>query len=410
MSYSGTALLAFLVHIIINYHVITNTHYMHDQPAAKAYRELIVSMMAFYTFDALWGILYDAKILPLVFFDTTLYFVAMAATVFFWTRFVIRYLNEKNRFISFISAMGWVLTLFFAAVLILNLFVPVMFWFDEEGAYRAGNLRYLALSIQVILFLSTSVYVLKTIKTRAESRAKLHYAAIGAFGIVMSVMVVLQVLFPLLPLYTAGCLLGSCMLHTFIIFVMMDDQRLELEETLRREKQQAQELGSARQMAYTDSLTGVKSTHAYIEVVKQVDERIAKGEIQEFGVIVFDLNGLKKVNDTQGHEAGDLYIQEASQMICENYKHSPVFRVGGDEFVAFLEREDYHNRESLLAAFETKAEENLRKGKVVVANGMAEFRPGQDNSYRRVFERADHRMYDRKAVLKSMENKSGIAR
>jgi hypothetical protein len=41
---------------------------------------------------------------------------------------------------------------------------------------------------------------------------------------------------------------------------------------------------------------------------------------------------------------------------------------------------------------------------------MAEFRPGQDNSYRRVFERADHRMYDRKAVLKSMENKSGIAR
>ncbi len=67
MSYSGTALLAFLVHIIINYRVITNTHYMHDQPAAKAYRELIVSMMAFYTFDALWGILYDAKILPLVF-------------------------------------------------------------------------------------------------------------------------------------------------------------------------------------------------------------------------------------------------------------------------------------------------------------------------------------------------------
>ena len=163
-------------------------------------------------------------------------------------------------------------------------------------------------------------------------------------------------------------------------------------------------------MAYTDSLTGVKSTHAYIEVVKEVDERIAKGEIQEFGVIVFDLNGLKKVNDTQGHEAGDLYIQEASQMICENYKHSPVFRVGGDEFVAFLEREDYHNRESLLAAFETKAEDNLRKGKAVVANGMAEFRPGQDNSYRRVFERADHRMYDRKAVLKSMENKSGIAR
>lgn len=117
---------------------------------------------------------------------------------------------------------------------------------------------------------------------------------------------------------------------------------------------------------------------------------------------VFDLNGLKEVNDTKGHDAGDRYIQVGCRMICQHFKHSPVFRIGGDEFVAFLEGEDYRNRKVILAAFETQMDENMRLGEPVVASGMAVFRRGQDNSYRRVFERADQRMYDRKGVLKAM--------
>ena len=155
-------------------------------------------------------------------------------------------------------------------------------------------------------------------------------------------------------------------------------------------------------MAYTDSLTGVKNTHAYVEKEKLVDERIAEREIDEFGVVVFDLNDLKKVNDTKGHEAGDDYIRKACHCICVTFKHSPVYRVGGDEFVAFLEGEDYQNRKKLLAAFETQIEENLHRGEFVIASGLAVFRPGYDNSYRRVFERADQRMYDRKGSLKAM--------
>lgn len=84
------------------------------------------------------------------------------------------------------------------------------------------------------------------------------------------------------------------------------------------------------------------------------------------------------------------------------FKHSPVFRIGGDEFVAFLEGNDYRNRKELMAEFETQIEENLHSGGVVVASGLAVFRPGYDNSYRRVFERADQRMYDRKGSLKAM--------
>ena len=402
MYYSSVALLALLVHVIIHFDVIINRHYRRETPAAKSYRALILCMMAFYVFDAFWGILYDARLIQAVAFDTMLYFIAMAASVFYSTRYVIRYLKEKNLFLTLVSGTGWLLMGLIGIFLILNLFMPLMFWFDEEGAYHAGNLRYLILAIQVLLFLSMAVYVLTTIR-KSDTKVKLHHAAIGAYGITMAVMVILQVVFPLLPLYSVGCLLGTCILHTFVLGDMKDDRRIELEEMLRREEQQKRELGSAKHMAYTDSLTGVKNKHAYVEMEKQVDQRIADGDIKEFGVIVFDLNGLKNVNDTKGHEAGDEYIRDACLLICRQFKHSPVFRIGGDEFVAYLEGDDYKNRKILLAAFETQIEENQHAGKAVIASGLAVFRPGRDNSYRRVFERADQRMYDRKGVLKAME-------
>lgn len=403
MTYSSTGLLALLIHIIIHFNVIRNTYYGKEEPNGKAYRGLILSTMTFYICDALWGVLYDAHLIQAVAFDTMLYFCCMAATVFFWIRFVICYLmgNENNKFLTFLSLTGWVLIGFFVVALLLNLFFPLMFWFDSNGVYHAGKLRYLLLAVQVFLFMSTAVYAILSVKG-TDAKTKLHCVAIGAFGIIASIIIVIQVLFPLQPFYAVGLLLGTCILHTFVIQDMEMQRRFELNEIRIKERLQEEELGAAKHMAYTDSLTGVKNTHAYVEKEKQVDNRIAEREINEFGVIVFDLNDLKKINDTKGHEAGDDYIREACHIICVTFKHSPVFRIGGDEFVAFLEGDDYSNRKELLSAFETQIEKNLQHGDVVIASGLAVFRPGYDNSYRRVFERADQRMYDRKGSLKAM--------
>ena len=401
MSYSTTGLLALLVHVIVNYDVIRNAHYRKGTPAADAYRGLILAVLVFYLTDILWGIFYDARLVVLTTADTVLYFVAMAATVFMWTRYVFLYLKLNGKLMQFLSIAGWMFLILFSLVLFLNIFAPLMFWFDPAGNYHAGMMRYILLGLQVLLFLSTAVYVFVASR-KAEKSVKRHYKAIGSFGLTMTVMVVLQVFFSLLPLYSMGCLLSVCILHTFVVGDMKEDRRMELEEMLAREQRQKLELGSARHLAYTDSLTGVKNTHAYVETEKLLDERIAAGSIREFGVVVFDMNGLKQVNDTLGHEAGDRYIQEACRMICRQFQHSPVYRIGGDEFVALLEGEDYRNRKILVSAFETHVEMNMRSGKAVVASGLAIFRPGQDNSYRRVFERADQRMYDRKGALKAM--------
>ena len=401
MSYSTTGLLALLVHVIVNYDVIRNAHYRKGTPAADAYRGLILAVLVFYLTDILWGIFYDARLVVLTTADTVLYFVAMAATVFMWTRYGFHFLKLNGKLMQFLSIAGWMFLILFSLVLFLNIFAPLMFWFDPAGNYHAGMMRYILLGLQVLLFLSTAVYVFVASR-KAEKSVKRHYKAIGSFGLTMTVMVVLQVFFSLLPLYSMGCLLSVCILHTFVVGDMKEDRRMELEEMLAREQRQKLELGSARHLAYTDSLTGVKNTHAYVETEKLLDERIAAGSIREFGVVVFDMNGLKQVNDTLGHEAGDRYIQEACRMICRQFQHSPVYRIGGDEFVALLEGEDYRNRKILVSAFETHVEMNMRSGKAVVASGLAIFRPGQDNSYRRVFERADQRMYDRKGALKAM--------
>ena len=161
-----------------------------------------------------------------------------------------------------------------------------------------------------------------------------------------------------------------------------------------------EELGAARALANRDALTGVKSKHAYVESEALINERLAAGTQEPFAVAVCDLNGLKTVNDTLGHAAGDRYILDASRIICNTFKHSPVFRIGGDEFVAILRGQDYECRAQLMEAMEALDRENKDTGAVVIACGLSEFVAGQDVCVADVFKRADERMYRNKAALK----------
>lgn len=197
------------------------------------------------------------------------------------------------------------------------------------------------------------------------------------------------------------CIVIAFAFHSSQMEGVKNEYRKKLQETLEREQEQEQELGSARYLAYTDPLTGVKSKHAYLEAVDKIEKEILDGSRKDFGVIVCDLNGLKTINDTLGHEAGDSYIKAGCELICREFCHSPVFRIGGDEFVVLLEGSDYIIRHDLLAEIDNSVEANLEKGEVVVSTGMDVYVPGEDSCYSAVFERADKKMYERKRFLKS---------
>lgn len=169
----------------------------------------------------------------------------------------------------------------------------------------------------------------------------------------------------------------------------------------RREEESVRELGEVKSVAYKDALTGVKSKHAFAEWEDKLDMEISNNVLDKFAVVVFDVNGLKQVNDTQGHKAGDAYIRSACMLVCDVFKHSPVFRIGGDEFVAILQGDDYANRQELLATFDRTVEGNIGTSGPVVSAGIADFVAGQDVQAHAVFERADAQMYERKRELKS---------
>ena len=131
--------------------------------------------------------------------------------------------------------------------------------------------------------------------------------------------------------------------------------------------------------------------------------RVLNGVNQNFDVRLYMANcAVCLIIDTQGHDAGDKYIKSACSMICSQFKHSPVYRIGGDEFVAFHEGEDYLKREVLLMDFNHRIEENQKLGRVVVSCGFDIFDSDKHATFISVFERADKKMYDRKRALKEM--------
>ena len=166
------------------------------------------------------------------------------------------------------------------------------------------------------------------------------------------------------------------------------------------ERRRDRALALAQQQINRDALTGVKSKHAFIEAEKNWNALLQQHKAEPFAVVWCDLNGLKTVNDTRGHQAGDEYIREACHVICNVFKHSPVYRVGGDEFVAVLTGADYENRASLLQGFSSANEEHVRSDGVSIACGMSELRRESDRCFGDVVERADAAMYEDKKRLK----------
>lgn len=101
------------------------------------------------------------------------------------------------------------------------------------------------------------------------------------------------------------------------------------------------------EQAYKDSLTGVRNKTAYDDFITKIEENVKAGRIKEYAISVFDANGLKAINDTYGHDIGNMLIINSYKMISEVFEKSLVFRINGDEFAAIMKDDDYKNRYEL---------------------------------------------------------------
>ena len=175
-----------------------------------------------------------------------------------------------------------------------------------------------------------------------------------------------------------------------------------INEEVKKEKEHLRALNTEKELARRDELTGTRNKTAYTELEKSLQSSIDNGvDYLPFAIAVCDLNDLKKINDSKGHKAGDDYIRSSAKLLCRIFDHSPVFRIGGDEFVVFLKGEDYTARNRLMEQLHSTVLSNLeRHDGPVVASGIAEYKPESDTSVTDIFDRADHLMYEDKRELK----------
>ncbi len=196
--------------------------------------------------------------------------------------------------------------------------------------------------------------------------------------------------------------------YDFTLNYLEDDELGMLTRTFRTLAENTKDqISTLNKQVYVDALTSVRNKGAYADYIQKLQDQIDSptGPLA-FGVGVFDCDNLKMINDTYGHDKGDEYLKATSRLICSVFQHSPVFRIGGDEFAVILQNEDLQNRAALIDLFEKKRKEACDAGssrweQVHVAFGLAVYDPETDPAVIDVARRADQRMYENKRKRKA---------
>lgn len=166
------------------------------------------------------------------------------------------------------------------------------------------------------------------------------------------------------------------------------------------------------QLAYIDGLTGIGNRTAFQEHLSELEEK--KNDASEIGIIMFDVNDLKKVNDNMGHHLGDKMLLSSAEIIRSSFenKNSRCFRIGGDEFVVIMNGENIRNRcESALTNFNSEIIRFNRLKEfpfsISIASGFSIYGETRDNenpglSLADILKEADLLMYENKKKMKSL--------
>lgn len=279
-----------------------------------------------------------------------------------------------------------------------------------EWKGRENLAAFCTLSNGMRLVVSAPASEINAVKTRLYIQMGISFAAIVAVFLLVTVYIARRMIRPLRELTEAAQKIAEGDLSISLTCKSKDEVG-ELTESFRTTVQQLQKyINYINGLAYRDGLTGVRNKMAYKEAVKHLEEQIHTGQ-PEFAVVVLDINWLKGVNDTYGHDFGDMLIIDASRIIANAFSHSPVYRIGGDEFVVLLEGGDYGQYPRLLKRLEQETaayNRTAREGRdISIARGIAVYSGESDLTFLDVFKRADSAMYQNKAATKnSSDNRS----
>ena len=328
MLYSSAGLLALVIHLIINHDVVRSLSGKDILPAHRAYRSFLFAITVYYISDILWGILYEHHLIALVHLDTAVYFASMAVSILLWTRFAIVYMKEQSRFGRMLAIVGWLICAFQMLFLAINFFLPVLYSFGEDGSYHAEAARYITLAMQIAMYLMTFVYAI-VVAAHSSGTMKLRHRTIAISSLAMAGFIGAQALYPLLPLYAIGCLLSTCVLHSFVLENEKEEYRDKLEERLHE---------NILKGNYYDLLTGLPGMSYFFELAQTVRADI-KRRGGRCAILYMNLSGLKFYNQSHGFAEGDRLLRSFSQLLVSAFGGDSCSRFGQDHFVVLTAEE-----------------------------------------------------------------------
>lgn len=160
------------------------------------------------------------------------------------------------------------------------------------------------------------------------------------------------------------------------------------------------------EMANRDALTGIRNKRGYDNEIQRINKQVVAGRTA-VGIVMVDMNGLKGINDNYGHEKGDKAICSLCDVLCSIFKRSPVFRIGGDEFVVVVENQDFKNLEKNVDNFRACIDHSINDTdlepweRTNAAIGYAVYDAEKDLGIEDTLKRADEQMYINKRAMKS---------
>lgn len=321
--YSLTAFSFALVLLIILLH--DRRRIVETKREERAYWVLIKWTIFFCLQDAAWGICASDLVtdnLPL-FISSTVFHLSTVATTFFWLYFILVYLGDRVKYPRLLLGIDGLVVLLQVVLLAINVKYPVIFHIID-GRYFTDAYRSLAFFNQYIVYLLI-VIITGIVALSKKGASRDRFLAVFFFSLAPVFTGVFQWLYPDGPFYSMGYFFGCFIVH---IFVVARDRELLLNLQSKRE------IDEQTKLANTDELTSLLNRHAYEVAMSQ--HHIAPSD-DNFAYIAMDINGLKVVNDTLGHMAGDELIKGATDCmrICLG-SYGKLYRIGGDEFVAII--------------------------------------------------------------------------
>lgn len=263
----------------------------------------------------------------------------------------------------------WIMVLFWTPYMIcvicsiLSIWFPIIFSFDGLAYQRKAFFF-----IPPLISLTYLILLLVVVKLKHRSYANTEFGFLCISILIGAISFFVQILIKNIFL-----IWSSYSVSLIIYYSLIQESRLQY-----------------------DIMTGMKNRNLFEKDMSALENTV------KLGIVIFDLNTLKYVNDNYGHLVGDKMIVDTSKIIQETFNHDDCYRIGGDEFVVILKKTKKDDAQVLMEQFNRAIHEynKTHELNVDVSFGCAFRNQTHGQSVMDVFKKADDNMYKMKETRK----------